>query len=67
MKSVAELKDAARSVIAAMFAQDKCCDATLSEIEDQLTELLSRQLPGSDREDILAAVRDCVTEALGKR
>lgn len=58
-----ELKQIVRGTLASLPAESGERDAALSSAEAELTELLLRQIPGSDREAILRLVRECVTEA----
>jgi hypothetical protein len=58
-----ELKDIIRSALASLEAVRRDRDPSLCSIEAELTELLSRQLPGSDQEALLHLVRECVSEA----
>lgn len=62
-----ELKQIVRGALASLPAESGERDAALSDAEAELTELLLRQLPGSDREAILRLVRECVTEARAGR
>jgi hypothetical protein len=58
-----ELKDIVRGALAALEATRSDREPSLRGIEAELTELLSRQLPGSDQEALLHLVRECVSEA----
>lgn len=61
--SESELKHIVRGALASLQAARGDRDASLRDIEAELSELLSRQLPGSDREAILRLIRECVIEA----
>jgi hypothetical protein len=58
-----ELKDIIRGALSSLEAVHTGREAGLRDVEAELTELLSRQLPGSDHEAILRLIRECVSEA----